>query len=120
MILVDTSIWVEHFRSGTPRLADELSAGRVLIHPFVTFELACGNLRNRRGMLDLLNRLPRAPVATHDEALAFVEERALMGRGVGFVDVHLLASTALAAPAGLWTRDKRLAALAGELSLVSG
>jgi predicted nucleic acid-binding protein len=117
VILVDTSVWVEHLRSGNATLADELGAGRVLAHPFVIGELACGNLRNRREVLDLLSKLPSVPTATHTEALAFLERRALMGRGIGFIDVHLLASAALAAPARLWTRDRRLAALAAELEL---
>lgn len=117
MILVDTSVWVEHLRSGNPTLTSELAAGRVLAHPFVIGELACGNLRNRREVLDLLGRLPSVPAATHAEALDFLERRALMGRGIGFVDVHLLASAALAAPARLWTRDRRLAAVAVDLNL---
>jgi predicted nucleic acid-binding protein len=117
VILVDTSIWVEHLRAGNATLAHELEAGRVLVHPFVIGELACGTLRNRREVLELLGRLPSAPTATHAEALGFVEDRALMGRGIGFIDVHLLASAALAAPAPLWTRDRRLAAVATELNL---
>ena len=117
MILVDTSVWVEHLRSGNAMLAGELGAGRVLAHPFVIGELACGTLRNRREVLDLLGRLPSVPTATHAEALGFLERRALMGRGIGFIDVHLLASAALAAPARLWTRDRRLAAVAVELNL---
>ena len=117
MILVDTSVWVEHLRSGNATLASELEAGRVLAHPFVIGEVACGTLRNRHEMLELLGRLPSAPMATHAEALDFLERRALMGRGVGFVDVHLLASAALAAPARLWTRDRHLAAIAIDLGL---
>ena len=117
MILVDTSIWVDHLRSGNNALADALRAGRVLAHPFVVGELACGNLKNRREVLELLSRLPPAPTATHAEALGLIERRALMGRGIGLIDVHLLASVALAAPARLWTRDSRLAAVADELDL---
>ena len=117
MILVDTSVWVDHLRAGNPRLATELDGGRVLAHPFVIGELACGTLRNRRDVLDLLSRLPSAPIATYAEALDFLERRVLMGRGIGFIDVHLLASAALGAPAKLWTRDRRLAAIAAELSL---
>jgi predicted nucleic acid-binding protein len=99
VILVDTSVWVEHLRSGNATLAAELDAGRVLAHPLVIEELACGTLRNRREVLD------------------FLERRALMGRGIGFIDVHLLASAALAASAQLWMHDRRLAAIAMELSL---
>jgi hypothetical protein len=117
VILVDTSVWVDHLRSGVARLAQELEAGRVLAHPFVIGELACGNLQNRREVLDLLGRLPSVPMATHAEALGFLEARSLMGRGIGFIDVHLLASAALATPARLWTLDRRLSAVATELHL---
>ncbi len=117
MILVDTSVWVDHLRAGEPRLARELDAGAVCIHPFVLGELACANLRNRREVLSLLGKLPPVPAATHAEALGFIESRTLMGRGIGYVDVHLLASAALSATARLWTRDKRLAAVAAELDL---
>jgi predicted nucleic acid-binding protein len=117
VILVDTSVWVDHLRSGSATLASELEAGRVLAHPFVIGELACGNLKNRREVLELLDRLPSVPTATHAEALRFLERRALMGRGIGFVDVHLLASAALGAPTRLWTRDRRLAVIAAELNL---
>jgi predicted nucleic acid-binding protein len=117
VILVDTSVWVDHLRSGNGMLATALMAGRVLAHPFIIGELACGTLRNRREVLDLLARLPAVPTATHSEALAFIEGHALMGRGVGFIDVHLLASVALAASAQLWTRDRRLASIAAELDL---
>ena len=97
--------------------AMKLEGGRVLTHPVVIGELACGHLRNRREVLDSLSRLPSAPTATHADALPFLERRALMGRGIGFVDAHLLASTGLAAPARLWTRDRRLVAVATELDL---
>jgi hypothetical protein len=117
VILVDTSVWVEHLRLGSTALARELEAGQVLTHPFVIGELACSTLRNRREVLGLLARLPSAPTATNMEALDFLEERGLMGRGVGFIDVHLLASAMLAAPARLWTSDRRLAAIASELNV---
>lgn len=117
MIVVDTSVWVDHFRSEDAALVSALVAGRVLTHPFVIGELACGNLRNRRGVLDLLGRLPSAPEATHAEALTLLERHGLAGRGIGWVDVHLLASTALAGAAWLWSRDRRLAAVAGELGV---
>lgn len=118
MILVDTSVWIDHLRSGEPPLATALEGGRVMMHPFVLGELACGNLQNRREVLRLLNALPAAPTATDPEALDFIERRALMGRGLGYVDVHLLASTALAGDARMWTRDSRLDAVAAELELV--
>jgi len=117
MILVDTSVWVDHLRDGTTALAAALEQGRVLTHPFVLGELACGNLKNRSEVLQLLGELPAAPMATDPEALDFIERRALMGRGIGYVDVHLLASVALAGTAQLWTRDKRLAAVAADLEL---
>jgi len=117
MILVDTSVWVDHLRDGTPALAAALEQGRVLTHPFVLGELACGKLKNRGEVLQLLGELPAAPMATDPEALDFIERRALMGRGIGYVDVHLLASVALAGTSQLWTRDKRLAAVAADLEL---
>jgi len=117
MILVDTSVWVDHLRDGTTALAAALEQGRVLTHPFVLGELACGNLKNRGEVLQLLGELPAAPMATDPEALDFIERRALMGRGIGYVDVHLLASVALAGTAQLWTQDKRLAAVAADLEL---
>ena len=117
MILVDTSVWVDHLRDGAPALAAALEQGSVLMHPFVLGELACGNLKNRGEVLRLLGDLPAAPLATDPEALDYIERRALMGRGIGYVDVHLLASVALAGAARLWTRDKRLAAVAADLKL---
>ena len=117
MILVDTSVWVDHLRSGEPALATALEGGRVLMHPFVLGELACGNLENRDEVLRLLGALPSAPTATDSEVLGLIERRALMGRGIGYIDAHLLASTALAADASIWTRDRRLATVAAELDL---
>ena len=117
MILVDTSVWIDHLRKPEPRLMAALEAGQALIHPFVVGELACGNLKNRVELLSLLLDLPRAPVATDAEAFGFIDRRELMGRGIGYLDVHLLASVALAGTARLWTRDKRLAAVAERLQL---
>jgi predicted nucleic acid-binding protein len=117
VILADTSVWIEHFRRGVPELAALLESGTVLTHPFVLGELACGNLRDRAEVLDLLGRLPFAPMASDPEVLAFIERRDLMGRGIGYVDAHLLAAVALAGDARLWTLDRRLAALAGEMGL---
>jgi predicted nucleic acid-binding protein len=117
MILVDTSVWVEHLRKGTPALAIALEQGSVLTHPFVQGELACGNLKNRGEVLRLLGELPAAPMASDAEALDFIERRALMGRGIGYIDVHLLASVVVAGSARLWTRDQRLAAVAEDLKL---
>lgn len=117
MILVDTSVWVDHFRKGEPRLSSELERGVVFMHPFVLGELACGHLRNRGEVLRLLRQLPAAPVASDEEALGFIEDRGLMGRGIGYVDVHLLAATALAGDLRLWSRDRRLADVAGDMGL---
>lgn len=117
MILVDTSVWVEHLRKGLPGLITALEQETVLTHPFVVGELACGNLKNRREVLRLLGDLPCAPVATDPEVLAFIEQRALMGRGIGYIDAHLLASVTLDGAAQLWTRDKRLATVAVDLRL---
>lgn len=108
MILVDTSVWVDHLRSGVQDLIAGLEHGAVLMHPFVLGELACGNLRNRASLLGLLGSLPSADAATDAETLAFIEIRALHGRGIGYVDAHLLASVQLTAGARLWTRDRRL------------
>ena len=117
MILVDASVWVEHLRKGMPELAAVLEQGTVLIHAFVIGELACGNLKNRDEVLRLLAELPAAPIASDAEALGFIAQRALMGRGIGYIDVHLLASVALSGAATLWTRDKRLSAVAARLKL---
>lgn len=120
MILVDTSVWIDHLRQGDSALAAALEAGEVLVHPFVVGEIACGHLSGRDEVLSLLKALPAAPVASDDEALALIERQRLMGRGIGYVDVHLLASVALDGAATLWTRDRRLAAVATDLALAHG
>ena len=117
MILVDTSVWVDHFRSGDSELSDLLNAGQALIHPFVIGELACGNLKDRTTLLSLLDNLPCATIAEDVEALSFIERHQLYGVGIGFIDVHLLASTRLTGGALLWTRDKRLHQQAVRLNL---
>ena len=116
MILVDTSVWVEHLRRGLPRLAALLQEGEVLIHPWVIGELACGNLRNRQQVLELLQGLPAATVASDAEVLLLIERDRLMGRGIGYVDAHLLASARLS-HCRLWTQDGRLTAVAQEQGL---
>ena len=118
MILVDTSVWIDHLRQGDMQLAAALEAGHVWVHPFVVGELACGNLRARAEVLGLLQALPPILVATDKEVLFFMDEQNLMGRGIGYVDVHLLASARLGG-ALLWTRDKRLHAVAAELGMAS-
>jgi len=107
MILVDTSVWVEHLRIGNERLKTVLLEGHVVTHPFVIGELACGNLSNRGEILGLLAALPRVPVAEHEEVMHFLASRRLYSRALGWVDVHLLAS-ALIAGCGLWTLDEAL------------
>jgi hypothetical protein len=109
-------VWVEHLRRGLPRLATLLQDGKVLIHPWVIGELACGNLRNRGDVLELLQGLPAAVVASDSEVLLLIEREQLMGLGIGYVDAHLLASAKLS-HTKLWTQDRRLAALAQERGL---
>ncbi|GMQ87530.1 MAG: type II toxin-antitoxin system VapC family toxin [Gammaproteobacteria bacterium] len=117
MILVDTSVWVDHLRAGDEELVRRLNSIQVLSHPFVVGEVACGNLRNRGEVLTLLGNLPQVTVATDAEVLFFIEQHRLMGRDVGYIDAHLLAAVSLASPARLWTRDKRLGEVAAELGL---
>ena len=116
MILVDTSVWVDHFLRRNEQLAALLLGGEVLGHPSVLGEVALGHLRRRAEILEHLSELPQARAATDEEALTFIERHALSGRGVGWVDVHLLAAAALSG-ASLWTLDRRLAAVASRLSL---
>jgi predicted nucleic acid-binding protein len=111
MILVDTSVWVDHLRRHTARLAALLDQGQVVCHPFVLGELALGSLRNRPVLLELLGELPVAPVVGHSEAMALVERHDLPGAGIGWVDVHLLAA-ALVEGLPIWTNDRRLDAVA--------
>lgn len=117
MILVDTSVWVDHLRVGDKALPGWLDAGMVLMHPFVIGELALGNLRQREIVLNALSDLPRASIATDAEVLHFIARHALFGRGIGYVDVHLLAAVRLTAGAELWTNDKRLHSVAAHLGL---
>jgi predicted nucleic acid-binding protein len=116
MILVDTSVWVDHLRGTDSMLVDLLNAGEVLAHPFVIGELALGGLRSPAPVLELLHQLPLAAVATDSEVLHFIGRHSLSGRGLGYVDVHLLAAARLTAGASLWTRDKRLQGIAEQLA----
>ncbi len=116
-ILVDTSIWVDHLRANDAQLVNLLKHNQVLMHPMVRGELACGCLHNRNQLLSLLKNLPQIAEATHDEALYCLEHNKLMGKGIGFVDLHLLASTFLQKNALLWTRDRRLHKLALSLNV---
>lgn len=120
MILVDTSIWIDHLRTGDTELATLLQDGGVLAHPWVTGELALGHLSQRDTVLGLLHNLPQATVATDVEVLTLIDHRQLYGLGIGYVDAHLLAATILTAGARLWTRDKRLQAVAVQLGVARG
>ena len=107
MVLVDTSVWISHLREGNEELVALLYDGEVACHPFIVGELACGNLKNRTVILSLLQALPMVSVGEHKEVPAFVENRNLMGKGLGYIDVHLIISAALT-EVSLWTLDKRL------------
>jgi predicted nucleic acid-binding protein len=118
LILVDTSVWVDHFRAADPRLTSLLLDGQVMGHAFVAGELACGNLRRRAEVLSLLAELPQLSTMTGDDAMRFVDVHRLMGKGLGWVDVHLLASV-FASRERLWTRDRRLAEAAHRLGIAA-
>lgn len=115
MILVDTTVWVDHLRRGDPGLVELLERSAVAMHPFVVGEIACGSLRDRKSILELLQDLPAAVVADSDEVLQFIERHTLHGKGIGYVDVHLLASVALTEGARIWTRDLKLRRVAAAL-----
>jgi predicted nucleic acid-binding protein len=117
LILIDTSVWIDHLRADNSALKRLLNAGRALTHPFVIGELALGQMRQRETILAALSDLPRAELATDAEVLGFINRETLFGRGVGYLDVHLLASVRLTAGAKLWTRDTRLRHVAAELGL---
>ena len=116
-ILVDTSVWIDFLRSGKPELESLLMGNRVVMHPMIIGELACGNLKNRQSLLKLWNSLTTLTQASHKEVLYFIEHQQLMGRGIGYVDSHLLASVVLATNVRLWTFDKRLAEVASSLNV---
>jgi hypothetical protein len=117
VILIDTSVWVDHLRTGDKNLAALLDTGTVLAHPFVIGELALGDLRQRQIVLSALADLTHAIMATEAEVLHFIERHGLFGRGIGYVDAHLLAAAQLTAGGRLWTKDKRLRGVAVELGL---
>jgi hypothetical protein len=117
VILVDTSVWVDHLRKDDSSLRLLLDGGRVLLHPFVVGELAMGNLNRRDLVLRALRKLPEALVAREEEVLQFVAAHGLFGRGIGYIDAHLLASVQLTPGASLWTRDKRMLEIGGKLGL---
>jgi predicted nucleic acid-binding protein len=107
MVLVDTSVWVSHLRETHAGLMDLLDDGEVACHPFIVGELACGNVKNRTTILSLLEALPMALMVEDEEVLAFIDNHDLMGKGLGYIDVHLLASAVLSG-LPLWTLDKKL------------
>jgi len=117
VILVDTSVWVDHLRAGDARLAALLEGSVVAMHPMVLGELACGNLKDRETLLALWRNLPQLKGATDPESLFFLERHRLWGRGIGYIDVHLLASVSLNTESQLWTRDRRLQETAERLGL---
>lgn len=118
MVLVDTSVWVDYLRAGDAALVDLLNRSLVSIHPMVIGELACGNLQNRAELMLLWQNLPHVTEASHDEVLLLLDNQELMGKGIGYIDLHLLAATLLSKNTRLWTRDKRLAGLSENLGVV--
>lgn len=116
MVLVDTSVWVAHFRDGNDELATLLNDGRVLCHPLIAGELACENLKDRAVILSFLQLLPMSIEAEHEEVLSFIENNRLMGKGIGYVDAHLIASAVLTG-IPIWTLDKKLAQAADSLHI---
>jgi predicted nucleic acid-binding protein len=116
MILVDTSVWIDHLRVGNPKLKGLLLENMVLTHPFIVGELACGSLKNRQTIMSLLRTLPEAVSADHDEVLILLEDEHLYGCGIGWIDAHLLASARLS-HAGIWTLDRCLARIASGLGI---
>ena len=117
MILADTSIWIDHMRSPVPRLAEVVDANELLMHPMVIGELACGNLSNRERRLGDWQRFPMIPEAENEDVLSIIESRRLMGRGIGFIDAHLLCAVLNHANALLWTRDGSLNRVAKDLGV---
>jgi predicted nucleic acid-binding protein len=116
MILVDTSVWIDHFRKGNAHFKQLLIEGYIACHPFIIGELACGNLKKRGEIILLLDALPTVNTISNDEALYFIEEKHLMGLGIGIVDVHLLAS-AIITNTPLWTNDRQLKEVARGLGI---
>ncbi len=119
MILVDTSVWIDHLNAGDPTLKNVLEEGQALIHPFIIGEIALVALRQRLLILEMLHDLPKVVVASDEEVLRLVENNALFGIGIGYVDAHLLTAVRLTRDAAIWTRDKRLRKAAEHLGLAT-
>ncbi len=117
MIVIDSSIWIDHLHASDERVIELTEAGAVLIHPFVIGEIMLGNIRNRTQVVESLVDLPEADIAEHFEVLALLENARLFGRGIGFIDLNVLASVLITPKARLWTRDKRLLIVANELGI---
>ena len=120
MLLVDSGIWIDHLREADPAVEQALLAGEVLGHPFVTGEIAMGSLKDRGAVIESLQHLAQAQLASDEEVLALVEQRRLFSLGLGWIDAHLLASTLLTRDARLWTRDRRLREAAERLAVARG
>ena len=116
MVLVDTSVWVVHLRNGNIGLETLLNEGHVVCHPFIVGELACGNLKNRAEILSLLQALPMATPVEHEEVMKFIEDHTLMGKGLGYIDIHLIAS-AILTEIPVWTVDKKLNEISSKLGI---
>ena len=116
MVLVDTSVWVVHLRNGNIGLETLLNEGHVVCHPFIVGELACGNLKNRAEILSLLQALPMATPVEHEEVMEFIEDHTLMGKGLGYIDIHLIAS-AILTEIPVWTVDKKLNEISSKLGI---
>ncbi|MGC9224991.1 MAG: type II toxin-antitoxin system VapC family toxin [Terracidiphilus sp.] len=119
MILADTSVWIDHFRSPDPELQKHLANGEILMHPFVAGELALGPLPNRKKILTYLDLLPRVPAAQQSEVRQMIEARALHNRGIGLIDAHLIASALILPGTRLWTRDRSLRRIAKGLGILA-
>ena len=117
MVLVDTSVWIDHLRSNEPEMASLHDGRQIFVHPMVIGELACGNLPNRYDVLEHLEGLPQITVATDDEVLFLIEHHRLMGTGIGYIDAHLLTSIVLHRRTQLWTRDRRMMTVATDLRI---
>lgn len=117
MILVDTSVWIDHLRAADSNLIKHLSAGKLVMHSMVMGELACGNLRNRTATMNLLDAIPKIGELTSSDVIAQIEKDALAGRGIGFVDAHLLCAVKKRQGARLWTRDRGLMEIAKEFGV---